>query len=154
MKEIKINIPEGYEIDKENSTFEVIKFKKIEIKKYWENLPIIEGYYIDSCSGITYLKDESIDKTSKNTYPTRALAKSALAYAQITQLIHHFYGGLVKIEDYKSGNPKYNILYKAGGFLTDSFTFLYSPITFHKQEDRDAFMKDHEDLLKQYFMID
>lgn len=27
-KEIKINIPEGYEIDKENSTFECIKFKK------------------------------------------------------------------------------------------------------------------------------
>ena len=27
-KEIKINVPEGYEIDKENSTFECIKFKK------------------------------------------------------------------------------------------------------------------------------
>ena len=26
-KEVKINIPEGYEIDKENSTFECIKFK-------------------------------------------------------------------------------------------------------------------------------
>ena len=29
-KEIKINVPEGYEIDKENSTFECIKFKPIE----------------------------------------------------------------------------------------------------------------------------
>lgn len=28
-KEIKINIPEGYEIDKENSTFECIKFKPL-----------------------------------------------------------------------------------------------------------------------------
>lgn len=27
-KEIKISVPEGYEIDKENSTFECIKFKK------------------------------------------------------------------------------------------------------------------------------
>jgi hypothetical protein len=27
-KEIKITVPEGYEIDKENSTFECIKFKK------------------------------------------------------------------------------------------------------------------------------
>ena len=26
-KEIKINIPKGYEIDKENSTFECIKFR-------------------------------------------------------------------------------------------------------------------------------
>ena len=29
-KEFKIQVPEGYEIDKENSTFECIKFKKIE----------------------------------------------------------------------------------------------------------------------------
>ena len=28
-KEIKIQVPEGYEIDKENSTFECIKFKSI-----------------------------------------------------------------------------------------------------------------------------
>ena len=27
-KEFKIQVPEGYEIDKENSTFECIKFKK------------------------------------------------------------------------------------------------------------------------------
>ena len=30
-KEIKITVPEGYEIDKENSTFECIKFKKKEL---------------------------------------------------------------------------------------------------------------------------
>lgn len=33
-KEIKINIPEGYEIDKENSTLEYIKFKPKSSKKY------------------------------------------------------------------------------------------------------------------------
>lgn len=27
-KEFKIQVPEGYEIDKENSTFECIKFKR------------------------------------------------------------------------------------------------------------------------------
>ena len=31
-KEVKIQVPDGYEIDKENSTFELIKFKPI--KKY------------------------------------------------------------------------------------------------------------------------
>lgn len=51
-KEIKINIPEGYEIDKENSTFECIKFKS---KKYitYEDcckkiFPNDEGYYIST----------------------------------------------------------------------------------------------------------
>lgn len=39
-KELKIQAPEGYEIDKENSTFEKIVFKKEERKlpKKWEDL--------------------------------------------------------------------------------------------------------------------
>ena len=36
MKEIKINIPEGYEIDKENSTFECIRFRP-KPQVYWSN---------------------------------------------------------------------------------------------------------------------
>ena len=40
-KKLKINIPEGYEIDKEKSTFEEIVFKKVEdpvskLPKTWE----------------------------------------------------------------------------------------------------------------------
>ena len=37
-KSFKVEIPEGYEIDKENSTFECIKFKKIKIEypKSWD----------------------------------------------------------------------------------------------------------------------
>lgn len=37
MKELNINIPEGYEIDKENSTFECIKFKKINHTIKWNS---------------------------------------------------------------------------------------------------------------------
>lgn len=37
-KEIKINIPEGYEIDKENSTFECIKFKPIKKELTYEDV--------------------------------------------------------------------------------------------------------------------
>lgn len=38
MNEPKINIPDGYEVDKENSTFELTKFKKKEkqLPKTWE----------------------------------------------------------------------------------------------------------------------
>lgn len=53
-KEIKINAPEGYEIDKENSTFECIKFKpekdisNLTYEKVCRRLfPDGEGYYID-----------------------------------------------------------------------------------------------------------
>lgn len=52
-KEFKIQVPEGYEIDKENSTFECIKFKPIKITKWKDNeLATIKGWYIDDDSDI------------------------------------------------------------------------------------------------------
>ena len=42
-KEIKINVPEGYEIDKENSTFECIKLKPIEKELTYED--VAEGLF-------------------------------------------------------------------------------------------------------------
>lgn len=54
MKTFKINIPEGYEIDKDESTFEKIVFKKIEKKLItsWEELHSIKGYYVKGDSSI------------------------------------------------------------------------------------------------------
>ena len=46
MKEINITVPEGYEIDKENSTFECIKFKKRIQVNTWTDLPKVPGVYI------------------------------------------------------------------------------------------------------------
>ena len=37
-KEIKINVPEGYEIDEENSTFECVKFKPIKKELTYEDV--------------------------------------------------------------------------------------------------------------------
>ena len=53
-KEVKIQAPEGYEIDKENSTFECIKFKPI--KRYIT--------YRDICNSIFY----KIKVINKNYY--------------------------------------------------------------------------------------
>ena len=42
IKELKIEVPQGYEIDKENSSFECIKFKKKEKGiKTWEDYMLI-----------------------------------------------------------------------------------------------------------------
>ena len=37
-KELKIQVPKGYEIDKENSTFECIKFKPIKKDITYQNV--------------------------------------------------------------------------------------------------------------------
>lgn len=59
IKEVKIQVPEGYEIDKENSTFENIVFKEIGSKysKTWEefcgkNKIVDSESYIDTSSNI------------------------------------------------------------------------------------------------------
>ena len=44
-REFKVEIPEGYIIDKDKSTFQRIVFKKIEeLPKTWEELETISGF--------------------------------------------------------------------------------------------------------------
>lgn len=58
MKEIKIDIPEGYEIDKENSTFECIKFKKkVNGINTWKDIGYLSGIGYVSENGIQPILD-------------------------------------------------------------------------------------------------
>ena len=92
-KEINIIPPVGYEIDKENSTFEKIVFKKInELPKTWEDLKYISGYYISSCYGIKHSSLINCCKYAKNIFPTKELAEAALALAQLLQLRDRYNG--------------------------------------------------------------
>lgn len=98
-KEIKINIPEGYEIDKENSSFELIKFKKIEKKlpRTWEEFcethPIVQGeIFIEVDSSICKMPNIILAGSTRNCIKDRNLlpneecAKAALALCQLIQL--------------------------------------------------------------------
>ena len=92
-KELNIIAPEGYEIDKENSTFEKIVFKKInELPKTWEDLKIISGGYISTLSKV--ITDDYIITSpfTKGTFPTKELAEAALALAQLLQLRDRYNG--------------------------------------------------------------
>lgn len=87
-KELKIQIPEGYEIDKEKSTFEKIVFKKKEDTKprsweeYWKQYitAFTKCYYIDG-AGV-------IQPTGcyKNTLPSKELAEAFRAMMQLMSL--------------------------------------------------------------------
>lgn len=109
-KELKIDIPEGYEIDKDNSTFERIVFKKKENikprswKEFCENSQIInEEYFIYSNSRIS----NTLDKQSRDCIKDRNLCKTEeeaeafLALIQLKRLWHEYvdnYSG--KVNDY------------------------------------------------------
>lgn len=152
-KELKITPPEGFEIDKENSTFECIKFKPI---KRWRDTDfLVEGYYIIS-SDIYQIRD-STWSYNKNAFATKKQAKSALAMAQISQIMANDerFGGVVTDEEFEDDNMwKYAIVRNRNKIVfcqncrSDSF------LSFHTPEQRDLFFEENEDLVKDYLMVD
>lgn len=93
-KEIKINIPEGYEIDKENSTFECIKFKPI--KKYITYKDVCDntfaknhGYYISPSGNICYTPLKELAYNADNA-PNKKQLERLLALNQLMNIAYYY----------------------------------------------------------------
>lgn len=168
-KELKINVPEGYEIDKENSTFECIKFKKKEEAKPWRateaynsmdyncilrDTPRMSGYYI-SGDNVRYIETYHT-KNLRHLFATEKQAKSALAMAQISQIMANDerFGGPIVDNEWKNNTRKFIIISAMNEITTDfSYQWKYF-LAFHTKEQRDLFLKENEDLVKDYLMIE
>ena len=99
-KKLKINIPEGYEIDKEKSTFEEIVFKKVEdplakLPKTWEE-------YCKQTKGYTsYYGDNSLESYitslfsgAHNEFSNKERVKQYVALGRLLQLRNQWAGNL------------------------------------------------------------
>ena len=96
MKEIKINVPEGYEIDKEKSTFECIKFKPIDsiatitysklATKLFKN---DTGYYPDAFGTIQVLNPEYDYFCNRNNAVTSKQVDKILALNQLLNIAYY-----------------------------------------------------------------
>ena len=155
-KEIKITPPKGYEIDKENSTLDRIVFKPIELKRWIDTKAPISGYWIDRASQIVYCSLYSNDRTNYNVFATEKQAKSALAMARISQLMLNDprYGSPITDEEWADSYiPKYFISRVDNrihlGMIYNSYFFL----AFNTIEQRDLFLKENEQLVRDYLMI-
>ena len=149
-KEIKIQVPEGYEIDKEKSTFEKIIFKKKNTINCWEDLKEISGYDIAIDNNIVYWSKLSAIKANKNVFLNVKYAKSALALAQISQLLPYYDSNV----DWNNRNTtKYNILRKGNEIMIEPFVTIYYLLAFKSKEEAERFLKYNEQLVKDYFML-
>lgn len=157
-KEIKIVPPEGYEIDKENSTFECVKFKPID-KRWRDGNPLINGWYLDDDEIKSYnLHGHGLSKWKNgnlSVFATKKQAKSAFAMAQISQIMANDerFGGPVTDEEWKNSTSKYIISRSYDGVLSSVAASMYFFLAFHTQEQRDLFLDENEDLVKDYLMI-
>ena len=111
-KKLKINIPEGYEIDKEKSTFEEIVFKKVEdsfskLPKTWEEYckrtKGYTSYYGYSINGNTY---ETKFDGFYNEFFTKERVKQYVALGKLLQLRDYWVG------DCKINSDNIYVIYK------------------------------------------
>lgn len=154
-KEIKIVPPEGYEIDKENSTFECIKFKVKSIKRWRDENQIVHGYYLE-CGRVSHFSiDRFWEDGNLDIFATEKQAKSALAMAQISQIMANDkrFGGVITDAEWLQDFYKYAITRVSSMIVKGCYTTNYKFLAFHTQEQRDLFLKENEDLVKDYLMI-
>lgn len=147
-KTIKITPPEGYEVDKEKSTFSEIVFKKLEpnLPMSWEELKEVKGYFIYQ-NNVHSVIDKAIDR-NRNIFPTKEEAKAMLAMAQLCQLRDRWNGGWKP--DWKDDNtPKYCIVSHKNILYTDFCYNTSTSIAFKTRELRDKFMETFKDLLEE-----
>lgn len=159
-KEIKIECPKGYEIDKENSTFDCIKFKVKSIKRWRDGNPTIKGWYTGNNGVLSYNLNGNNSYKWKdgnlNVFATEKQAKSALAMAQISQIMANDkrFGGVITDAEWLQDFYKYAITRVSNMIVKGCYTTNYKFLAFYTQEQRDLFLKENEDLVKDYLMID
>ena len=148
-KEFKIQVPEGYEIDKENSTFEKIVFKKVEkeLPKSWEDLEFIDGYYVDKDGKAHNYINFSTDYYNRNIFPTEEEAEASVALAQLCQLRDRYNEGW-KPNWEDNGKIKYCIEFFKGKVEKDCHYGTKRVLCFKTRELRDEFLENFRDLIE------
>lgn len=162
MLEIKIQIPEGYDgIDEEKSNLAQgrIVFKKKESTPWRYTNPKVQGFFVagtDSTIGET-LRPVQWLGGNENVFATKKQAQSMRAMAQLSQMILNDprFGGPVTDEEWNdTGIEKYCITRIQNDIDTALYWGAYVFLAFHTMEQRDLFLKENEDLIRQYYMLD
>lgn len=92
-KEIKIQAPEGYEIDKENSTFEYIKFKLIKKNITYEDICeelFKNSYHFIDGGGLINLYTGQKYKFNKNNASNHQQLTRVLALNQLLNIAEYY----------------------------------------------------------------
>lgn len=148
-KEFKIQVPEGYEIDREKSTFEKIVFKKVEneLPKSWEDLYEVGGWFVDFHSDVVTSGSMHTGDSVKNRFPTKEEAEACLALSQLCQLRDRYNDGWKPDwEDYNQF--KWCIDVFKDNIRKVAYLFVKKVLVFKTEELRDKFLENFRDLIE------
>lgn len=146
-KEFKIQVPEGYEIDREKSTFEKIVFKIKELPRSWEDLYMIKGWFVENGSDIYEFDNCFTTSKNRNLFPTKEEAEACLALAQLCQLRDRYNDGWKP--DWENGMEiKWCIELFKGNIYENTQIYFNKILTFKRKELRDKFLENFRDLIE------
>jgi len=151
MKTLNIEIPEGYEIDQEKSTFKKIVFKKKSetLPKTFEELKVIDGAFVTVASEIEYTDEVPAHFNNYNVFATEKQAQASLALAQLSQLREVYRNGWEP--DWADGNDKAYIYFDGDGNDIQVAYYSTNPkfLSFQSKEIAEEFLKNFRDLIEQ-----
>ena len=146
-KNLTIKVPKGYEIDKENSTFECIKFKPIKKDITYQNVgeKIFSNnvFYINYNGEIDYYnqkeypKDYNCHYYDKNNTTNKKQLKRVLALSQLLN-IAEYYNQLHAKKDYKQYYIVYHMTIGYKVYCYDEDAVPSVVVTFNRKEDAQA----------------
>ena len=145
-KEVKIEVPKGYEIDRQKSTFEKIIFKKIpENPKTWEEYcKLTKGSYSNYAS-TTNMVNKDRYTGAYNEFVTKERAEQFIALGQLMQLRDYWVG------NWKRNSDNIYIIFKNVIIATVNNNDF--PLSFPTREMAEEFKDCFEDLIKQAFPL-
>lgn len=124
---------------------------KVEV---WEDLEVIDGCYINDNSRVINVTGATNYEEDINVFKTKKHAKKALAMAQISQLMP-YYGGEITDDEWSNYDIiKYIIKRSENKIERSVYNYTYNFLAFHTEEQRDAFLLNNLELVKDYLMFD
>ena len=147
-KEIKIEVPQGYAIDKEKSTFEKIVLKKINNRpKTWEEYyKLTKGNTSIYANGTTLYKERFTG--AYNEFSTKERAEQFIAIGKLMQLRDYW------VKGYKKTEKEFVIYITCQGDIrvTTWYNKFMKELTFPTEEMANDFINCFRDLIKIAYM--
>lgn len=142
-KELKIQAPKGYEIDKENSTFECIRFKPIKKDITYDdvcNVLFVNDTYYTSDRGYIH-KGATWDNEiipDKNIATNRKQLEKLLALNQLLNIAEYYNRNTAELNvRYRICYDSTNYYYKVVPYASYNFTYSLEAL-FNNEEDAQA----------------
>ena len=147
-KELKIEVPEGYEIDRQKSTFEKIIFKKIpENPKTWEEYCKLTKGSCSNYASTTNIVNKDRYTGTYNEFTTKERAEQFIALGKLLQLRDYWVKGYDTFS-YIVWSDNCSIVYVCYWAGVTPY-----PLTFPTKEMAEEFKNCFSDLIKQAFPL-